>query len=156
MLCSIIPKRKGDKKINKQVKKSLYNWIVWHPQVVQSPIDNCCLKFSIGGHSEPQLVSIFLPQFSAQEIHNSMVSPQEEDGPEEARDSDNSIIIIDSTLWSILPPQINKMSARYKVICGFECCISAKIIHPSLLSWRDCYLRKINNLSQTGQNRSSG
>ena len=98
MLCSIIPKRKGDKKINKQVKKSLYNWIVWHPQVVQSPIDNCCLKFSIDGPSETQLVKKMLLQVSARELHNSMVIPPEEGAIKEARDADNNIIISDSKL----------------------------------------------------------
>ena len=28
-------KRKGNAKINDQIKKSLYNWIMYHPQVVQ-------------------------------------------------------------------------------------------------------------------------
>ena len=32
------------------------------------------------------------------------------------------------------------MSSRYKVMCGFKCCIYAKSIHSSLLSWRDQYL----------------
>ena len=48
------------------------------------------------------------------------------------------------------------MHARYKVMCGCEYCISAKSIHLSLLSWRDIYLRKLNNLSQNSQNRRSG
>ena len=33
------------------------------------------------------------------------------------------------------------MSAQYKVMCGCECCISAKSIHVLLLSWRDTYLK---------------
>ena len=41
-------------------------------------------------------------------------------------------------------------------MCGCECCISAEIIHSSLLSWRDHYLRKLNDLSQNVQNRRSG
>ena len=48
------------------------------------------------------------------------------------------------------------MSAWYKVMCGCECCISAEIIHSSLLSWRDHYLRKLNDLSQNSQTRRSG
>ena len=40
MLWSSIPKSKINKKLNKQVKKSPYNWILQHPQVVQSPIAN--------------------------------------------------------------------------------------------------------------------
>ena len=39
---------------------------------------------------------------------------------------------------------------------GCECCISAKIMHPLLLSWRDIYLNKLKDLSQNIQNRRSG
>ena len=28
-------KRKGNSKINEQIEKSIYNWIIHHPQVVQ-------------------------------------------------------------------------------------------------------------------------
>ena len=48
------------------------------------------------------------------------------------------------------------MSARYKVMCGCECCISANIIHSSLLSWRDRYLKKLKDKSQNAQSRRSG
>ena len=34
------PKRKVNSKISEQIKKSLYNWIMRHPQVVRSPIFN--------------------------------------------------------------------------------------------------------------------
>ena len=33
------------------------------------------------------------------------------------------------------------MSARYKIMCGCECCIYSKNIHSSFLSWRDSYLK---------------
>ena len=41
-------------------------------------------------------------------------------------------------------------------MCGCECCISAKGMHSSLLSWRDRYLKKIKDLIQNAQNRRSG
>ena len=40
MLWSSIPNRKGNTKRNEKVEKYLYNWILQHPQVVQSPIFN--------------------------------------------------------------------------------------------------------------------
>ena len=49
---SLKQNRKGSSKIDKQIKKSLYNWIMHHPQVVQSPIFNYCLKVKIDGHTE--------------------------------------------------------------------------------------------------------
>ena len=62
-----------------------------------------------------------------------MVSPPEQGGLKEERDADNDIIIGDSTLRKKLSPQLKKMTSRYKFMCGCECCISAKIIHSSLL-----------------------
>ena len=39
------------------------------------------------------------------------MSPHEEGGPEEARYSEDKIVISDSTLRNILPPQLNKMNS---------------------------------------------
>ena len=41
-------------------------------------------------------------------------------------------------------------------MCGCECCISAKSIHSSFLSWRDRYLKNIKDQIQNTQNRRSG
>ena len=59
-------KAKRKSKINDNIKKSLYNWIMHHPQVVQSPILNNFLKVKIDGHAKFQLVPTFLLQVSAQ------------------------------------------------------------------------------------------
>ena len=53
---SLKQNRKQNSKIDERIKKSLYNWIMHHPQVVQSQIDNDCLKMKIDGHTETQLV----------------------------------------------------------------------------------------------------
>ena len=66
--------------MNQQARKYLYNWILQHPQVVQYPIENYCIKLFIGGKVETQLVPIFLLQVSARELHNSMVISPEEGG----------------------------------------------------------------------------
>ena len=52
---SLKPNREVNSKINEQIKKYLYNWIMHHPQVVQSPIFNDCLKVNIDGHTEPHI-----------------------------------------------------------------------------------------------------
>ena len=63
-----------------------------------------------------------------QELHNSMVGPPESGEIKEIRDVDNIIIISDSTLGSIMPPQRKKMSEQYKVMCGCQFWISTKTI----------------------------
>ena len=108
-----------------------------HPQVILSHIVNDCLKVKINGLTEPQLVTTLLLQVSVRELHNSLVSATIYGGLKEAIDEYDNIIISDSTLRSLLPPQLITISSRYKVMCGCKCCISAKFMHSSLLSWRD-------------------
>ena len=84
--------------MNYQIKKSRYNCIIRHPQVVQLPIFNDCLKVNIDSCTEPQLIPKFLLQVSVRELHNSLVSEPLDGGLKWTRDADNNIIISDSTL----------------------------------------------------------
>ena len=59
---------------NASVKQALYNWVSHHPQVVQSPTDNDCLKVSIDGQNEKQLFPKLLLNVDVRELHNSMAS----------------------------------------------------------------------------------
>ena len=58
--------------------------------------------------TEPQLVPKLLLHVSVREIHNSLVSNPNDTGLKDARDEDGNIIISDSTLRSLLPPQFKK------------------------------------------------
>ena len=91
-------KRKGNSKINGQIKRNLYAWITCHPQVVQSPISNYCLKVIFDDRTEPQLVPKLLLQVSVIELHNSLVSDHNYGGLKDASDEDDNIIISYSTL----------------------------------------------------------
>ena len=119
----------------------MYACITRHTQVVKSPISNYCLKVMFDDHTEPQLVLKNLFQVSVREINNSLGSDPNYIGLKDDRDEDDNIIISDSSLRSLLSPQLKKMSSGYKVIRGCEYCISTKIIHSSLLSWSDSYLK---------------
>ena len=106
--------------------------------------------------TEPQLFLKLLPQVSVRELHNSLVSDPNDCGLKDVRDEDGKIIISDSTLLSLLPHQLKQMSARYKIMCGCECCIYDKNIHSSLLSWRDRYLETLKDKIQNSQSIRSG
>ena len=56
--------------------------------------------------TEPQLVPKFLLQVSIKEQHYILVSDPNDVGIKYARDEDDDIIISDSTLRSLLPPQL--------------------------------------------------
>ena len=72
-----------------------------------------------------------------------MVSPLEGGGLKDEIYADNDIVISDSTIHNTLSPQLKKMSARYKVMCGCECCISVKSMHYYLVKWRDNHLKHL-------------
>ena len=82
----------------------------------------------IDGENEPQLFPKLILQVSVRELHNNLVSATIDGGPKEEIYEYDNIIISDSTLHSLFPLQL-KMSSRYKVMCGCECCISAKNIY---------------------------
>ena len=96
-----------------------------------------------------------LLQVSVRELHNSLVSDPNDGGIKDATNEYDNIIISDSALHSLLPPQLKQMSERCKVMCGCECCISSKSIHSLFLSWCDQYLKKLKDQIQNAQSRRS-
>ena len=86
----------------------MYTWITRHPQVLQSPISNDCLKVVLYDQTEPQLFPKLLLEVSVRELHNSLMSDPNDSGLKDARDEDGKIIIRDSTFLSLLPPQLKK------------------------------------------------
>ena len=84
---------------------------------------------------------------SVRELHKIRVSDTNDGGLKYDMDEDDDIIISDSKLRSLFPPQLKHMSSLYKVMCGCEYCISAKCIHSSLIYWRDRYLKKLKDKS---------
>ena len=97
--------RKRHSEINEQIKRNMYTWITRHPQVVQSPTSNDCLKVMLDDQTEPQLVTKLLLLVFLREIHNSLVSDPNDGGLKDARDEYGKIDISDSTLRSLLPTQ---------------------------------------------------
>ena len=102
-------KAKSKLKIDEQINKSLYNLIMHHPQVLQSPIFNDCLKVKIDGLTERQFFPKLLFKVSVRELHKNIVSATKYGGLKEAINEDDNIIVSDSTLRSLLPPQFKNV-----------------------------------------------
>ena len=90
----------------------MYTWTTRHPQVVQSPIFNDCLKVILDDQTELQIVPKLLLQVYVRELHNILVSDPNDGGMKDARDENSKIITSDYTLRSLLPPKLKKMSER--------------------------------------------
>ena len=126
-----------------------------HPQVVQPPTFNYCLKVNIDGHTEPKIVPTLILQVSVRELHNSLVSGPIDGRLKEARDEENNIIISNSTLRSLLPPQLKKCFQDTRL------CVVVNVAYLPKLYINHYYqgmigIKKLNNQRQNSQNRRSG
>ena len=59
--------------------------------------------------TEPQIVPKLLLQVYVRKPYNILVSDPNDGGIKDARNEDDNIIISDSTLLSLLPPQLKQM-----------------------------------------------
>ena len=87
-VCNILKTKtkKRHSKINEKIKRNMYTWITRHPQVVQAPISNDCLKVVLDDQTEPHLVPKLLLHVSVRELHNILVSDPDDGGLKDARD----------------------------------------------------------------------
>ena len=112
---------------------------------MKSPKAYDYIKLSIDVELETQLVPKLLLHLFFIELNNIMLILPEEGRLKEVRYAENYIIISDSNLHIILPPQLKNMTSRYKVMCNCECFINTKIIHSYLLIWKYKYNGTQNN-----------
>ena len=63
---------------------------------------------NIDGHTKPRIVPKVLLQVSIRELYNSLFIDPVYGGIKYSRDAENNIIITDSTLCLLLPPQLKK------------------------------------------------
>ena len=139
-------KQKGNSKINDQIKNSLYNCILHNPQVMQSPIFNSCLKVNIDGHTRLKIVPKLLLHVSVIELHKILVSDSDYDVLKEASYAENNIIISDSTLQTLFPPQLKifQNNTRSCVVVYFVYLPKVKIPHyyPFLICiWKNSNIK---------------
>ena len=75
-LWTTIQKQKGYTKTKEILKQDLYDCILKHPQVVQSPIENDSVKKYFNGPTDKQVVTNMLLQVYVIKLYNIMVSPK--------------------------------------------------------------------------------
>ncbi len=121
---SQVVKSKGWTKVDKDLEEKVISFIVNHPNVVQSPIMNDFVLVKdkedpTTVHKVPKL----LLQVSIRELHNNLI----EQLPEASKDG--VPLVSDAKLRQMIPPQVKKMTDRYKQMCGCTDCVSIGYCH---------------------------
>jgi hypothetical protein len=114
---STVTPRKGFSQITPEIREKLDQWILGHPQVIQSPITNDTLLLRDRETGVVTRVPKLLLEIPIRELHNDLIASPESGGLAEARDAKGDVIISDSMLRCLLPPQLRKMTERHKQMC---------------------------------------
>ena len=113
---SQVKARKGHSKITEAVRAALHDWVLNHPRVVNCPIAKETLLVRDEETKDLVRVGKLLLEITVRELHNDLIElPVEQGGSggglAEARDDKGKIIISDTSLRYLLPPQLKPMRA---------------------------------------------
>ena len=139
----MVQKRKGKLKISPEVVEAVCQYIVHHENVIHSPIANDSLLIKLPGMAVKSRVGKLLLEIPIRELHNQMVA---EDGLNEAQNSAGQALISDTTLRKIIKeqlPQLRRLTAKHKQMCGCETCLTISSNHKSLIGFRQRMLREL-------------
>ena len=137
-LFSQVVKRKGWTKVNKELEEKVLSFIENHPNVVQSPIMNDYV--SVKDKADPSVVHKvpkLLLQITIRELHNDLIDQL----PEASKDG--IPLISDTKLREMMPPQVKKMTDRYKEMCGCTDCVSIGYFHSDNNSFVCLFANKL-------------
>jgi hypothetical protein len=148
-LWSFVKRRKGHSKVGPELRKELLEWIMNHENVIASPIAKDTLLVLNKETGEKERVGKLLLEISVRELHNWLVGPVEDGGLASARDANGKVLISDTALRYLLPPQLRKMTPGHKQMCGCEICIVAKSLQGSLNMWRHREVKKRDSIRYT-------
>jgi hypothetical protein len=134
------------KKVSDKLRLELTKWILKNANVRQSPIARDTLLIRDTLTQESRRVPKLLLECSMRQLHNELIAPPEDGGLVGARHKDtNEVVISDTMLRSLAPPQLRPMTDSHKIMCGCEICNTTKYLQESLNAWRRKQLKAMQN-----------
>ncbi len=108
---STVKKKKGRSKVTEPMRRALHTWVINHPNVIDSPIARDTLLIKDPETGQKKRTGKLLLEISVRELHNNLLEPTVNGGLGE-------VLISDTALRYLLPPQLRPMTERHKQMCG--------------------------------------
>ena len=103
----------------------------------QYPITRDTLLIADADTKVKRRVPKLLLECSMQQLHNELIASPDDGGLFGARHAiTNDVIISDTMIRSLAPPQLRPMTDNHKIIWGCAICNTFKYMHESLNAWR--------------------
>ena len=88
------------------------------------------------------------------QLHNELIASPDDGGLVGARHAiTNDLIIIDTMLRSLEPPQLRPMTNNHKIMCGCAICNTSKYMQESLNEWRRKQLKSMKEKAENSRGR---
>ena len=105
--------------------------------VHQSPITRGTLLIANADSNVKCRVPKLLLECSMQQLHNELIASPDDGGLLGDRHAEtNDVIISDTMLHSLAPPQLRPMTDNHKIMCGCAICNTSKYMQKYLNAWR--------------------
>eukprot|EP00978_Attheya_sp_CCMP212_P025069 scaffold79890_cov67-Attheya_sp.AAC.1 len=126
-----------------------------NPNVRQSPITRDTLIIKDVDTGVKRSVPKLLLECSTRQLHNEMIAPPDQGGLQGARHhTSNDVIISDTMLRSLVPPELRPMTDRHKIMCGCTICYTSKYLQTSLNAWRRKQMKDMEVQANASRSRS--
>ena len=142
------------KKISKALRQEIVDWIMKNSNVRQSPITRDSLLITDADTKVKLRVPKLLLECSMRQLHNELIVSPDDGGLVGARHAKtNDVIISDTMLSSLAPPQLSPMTDNHKMMCGCAICNTSKYIQESLSEWRRKQLKIMKDKAENSRGR---
>eukprot|EP00978_Attheya_sp_CCMP212_P009286 scaffold21956_cov70-Attheya_sp.AAC.2 len=126
-----------------------------NPNVCQSPISRDTLIIKDAETGVKRSVPKLLFECSMRQLHNELIAPPDQGGLLGARHHEsNDVIISDTMLRLLVPPELRPMTDHHKIMCGCTICNTAKYLQTSLNAWRRKHMKHMEAQANASRSRS--
>ena len=120
----------------------------------ESPIARNTLLITDAESGVKRRVPKLLLECSMRKFHNEFIASPDDGGLLGARHANtNDLIISDTMLPSLAPPQLRLMTYHHKMMCGWAICNTSKYFQESLNAWQRKKLKIMKDKADNSRGR---
>ena len=141
---------------SKALRQELVDCIMKNSNVRQYPITRDTLLIADADSKVKCRVPKLLLECSMRQLHNELIDSPYNGGLIGARNAEtNDVIISDTMLRSLAPPQLRPMIDNQKKMCGCAVCNTSKYMQESLNAWQRKQLKIIKDKAENSRGRKN-
>ena len=139
------------------MRQEIVHWIMKKLNVRQSTITHDTLIIADVDSKVKRRVTKLLLEYSMGQFHNELIASPDDGGLLGSIHAEkNDVIISNTMLRSLTPPQLRSMIDNHKMMCGCAICNTSKYMQESLNAWWRKQLKIMKYKAENSRGRKKG